>query len=364
MSGEERLKQQKEFLVKAAYWAVWGSVAVVFFKIVGPVLMPFIIAFLVAWVLSRPVAFVSEKIRMNRKFTAVLMVAVFYGVFALFLYLLGSRTVSLIRDVYADVARFLSETIVPMVRDFSRWTEAIADDLVQGPQKARVMDTMQTDETIQVGKMVANVSERVLTEVSGAAAFVPELCVKVLLAVIATVFMELDFPGIIEFFRQQMPERWRETVTDVKAYLFATVGKCVRSYLLILLITFVELSAGFLLLKIDGAFAVAAIIAVLDILPVLGTGTVLIPWTIIAFISGNPDMGIGVLALYLVITVVRNIIEPHLVGRQMGLSPVVMLPCMVVGLHFFGIVGLFGLPFAVSLLKSLNDRGAIHIFSH
>ena len=94
----------------------------------------------------------------------------------------------------------------------------------------------------------------------------------------------------------------------------------------------------------------------------IGTGTVLIPWSVLAFAGGNLKIGIGILALYLVITIVRNIVEPKLVGRQMGLSPVVMLPCMLVGLKMFGIVGLFVIPFGVAFIKSLNDAGVIHIF--
>ena len=363
MSMDERLKRQREFLVKFAYWAVWGSAAVVLLKYVGPVVLPFVIAFLVAWALSGPVAFVAERMHVNRKLSAVLIVALFYALLVLLLYLLGSRIVQLIRDVYVDVTRFISGTMVPMMRDFSRWTEELAGDLLTEGGKTRAAGGASV-ETAQVGKMVANVSERVLTEVSGVAAYVPGVCVKVLLTVIATVFMELDFLNIVKFLRRQLPARWQKTASDVKAYVLGTIGKCARSYLLILIMTFVELSVGFLLLRIDGAFAVAAIIAVLDILPVLGTGTVLIPWTILALASGNMGMGLGVLGLYVVIIVVRNIVEPHLVGRQMGLSPVVMLPCMIVGLHFFGIVGLFGLPFAVSFLKNLDDRGVIHIFSH
>ncbi len=73
-------------------------------------------------------------------------------------------------------------------------------------------------------------------------------------------------------------------------------------------------------------------------------------------------MGFGVLALYLIITVVRNIVEPKLVGRQMGLSPVVMLPSMIIGLKMFGLIGLFGVPFGLAFLKKLNDREIIHLW--
>lgn len=134
------------------------------------------------------------------------------------------------------------------------------------------------------------------------------------------------------------------------------MGKCAGGIRFHLLMTFAELAAGLLLLRIEGAFAIAFLIAVLDILPVLGTGTVLLPWAVIAF-AGGKRMGIGVIGLYLIITVVRNIVEPKLVGKQMGLSPVVMLPCMIVGLHFFGILGLFGVPLLASFLKKLYSDG-------
>lgn len=185
---------------------------------------------------------------------------------------------------------------------------------------------------------------------------------KLLITVIATVFMELEFPQIRAFLKRQIPAEYQRAFRDGKNYMTGTMGKCIISYCLIFGITFAELVAGLFLLGIKNAFAIAFIIAVLDILPVLGTGTVLIPWAVLAFASGRISTGVGVFALYLVITVVRNLIEPKLVGKQMGLSPVIMLPCMLIGLKFFGIIGLFVVPLLVSFLKQLNDRGIIKIF--
>lgn len=99
-----------------------------------------------------------------------------------------------------------------------------------------------------------------------------------------------------------------------------------------------------------------------NILPVLGTGTVLIPWSIIHIMTGNYSMAAGIFILYLVITVIRNIVEPKLIGKQMELHPVITLASMLTGLKFFGIWGLFGLPIGISFLKKLNSNGIIHIF--
>ena len=136
-------------------------------------------------------------------------------------------------------------------------------------------------------------SGTLLQQVSGIAVNIPGMCFKLLLAVISTVFMELDFPQIMRFLEKIIPEKWKETVLAVKKGTFGTMGKCAAAYVFIFLMTFAELAAGLLLLRIEGAFAIAFLIAVLDILPVLGTGTVLLPWAVIAFAGGNARMGIG-----------------------------------------------------------------------
>lgn len=88
----------------------------------------------------------------------------------------------------------------------------------------------------------------------------------------------------------------------------------------------------------------------------------MIPWAIISLITGDFFRGFGLLILYLLITVIRNIVEPKIVGHQVGLHPVVTLASMLAGLNLFGIIGLFGFPITLSLLKNLNDRGVIRLF--
>ena len=125
-----------------------------------------------------------------------------------------------------------------------------------------------------------------------------------------------------------------------------------------------ELAVGISILGVKHAVLIAAVIAVFDILPMLGTGGIIIPWGIISLVTGNVFVGIGLLVLYVVITVVRNIVEPKIVGGQLGLHPIVTLACMFTGLQLCGIIGLFGFPIMLSLLLSLNKNGTIHIFKN
>ncbi|MBO4537465.1 MAG: AI-2E family transporter, partial [Erysipelotrichaceae bacterium] len=129
----------------------------------------------------------------------------------------------------------------------------------------------------------------------------------------------------------------------------------IRSYGIIILLTCVELTIGFLVLGIGSPFTLGLIVSLVDILPILGTGTVLIPWGIILLILGNMK-GIGILVLYLIITVIRQFVEPRLVGANLGLSPIVSLVVMVIGLQLFGLPGMIGLPLVASYFIFADEK--------
>ena len=97
-------------------------------------------------------------------------------------------------------------------------------------------------------------------------------------------------------------------------------------------------------------------------MPVLGTGTVLIPWAVYSFITGSFGLGIGLIVIYAAITVIRQVIEPKLVAGQLGLSPIVTIAALYFGLKIFGVLGMLITPILVIMLKLLNDEGIIHLW--
>lgn len=353
MDRATRLRRQKEFLIQIAYWAVWGVAAIVALKYIGSVVLPFVLAFFAAWGLSFFVDFAAAKLHLRRGLAAVLTVVLFYAILAVLLYLLGSRIVELIQGCAAEVTGFFKDTVIPFLQAINTWVEGA---LVESPQNRNAAAVSRASE------MTSGVSAKVFDGMSEVAAYIPGACMNLFLTVIATMLIELEFPDIRAFIARQIPKRWKRSVEELQKYVMGTLGRCALSYCLILLLTFAELTAGLLLLRVEGAVVIALMIAILDIFPVLGTGTILLPWAVIVSASGNLPLGIGLVLLYLVITVVRNIVEPHLVGKQMGLSPIVTLVSMIVGLRFLGIVGMILLPLGVALIKSLNDSGVIHLF--
>ena len=130
-----------------------------------------------------------------------------------------------------------------------------------------------------------------------------------------------------------------------------------------MLLTFFELTIGLHILGIENALVIAFLIAIFDVLPVLGTGGIMLPWILISFLNNQVKTGVGLLILYLVITGIRNIIEPKIVGKQIGLHPLLMLMCMYLGARLFGFLGIFILPILILIVQNLNDTGIIHIYN-
>lgn len=194
---------------------------------------------------------------------------------------------------------------------------------------------------------------------------IPSLFLSVLVTVISCVFMTSDYENIKNMFLNMFSGENRKKLVNTKRTTTKGVAKLFKAYATIMLITFTEMFIGLSFLKLIGAYTggyvaiIAFVTCIVDIIPVLGTGTVLIPWAIYCFISGDVGLGIGLVVLYAVITVIRQIIEPKLVANQVGLPAIVTIAAMFIGARIFGTFGIIILPLTVIILKLMYDEGVI-----
>ena len=147
---------------------------------------------------------------------------------------------------------------------------------------------------------------------------------------------KLDYKKVVKFIKLQLPDKHKNLLSETKKIFSSTILKMCRAYGLIMFITFCENFLGLTILNLIGVmknsyvFVIAICIAVFDILPVAGSGGILIPWSLIALVTGNVGQCVGLLILYAVITVIRQYIEPKIVGDSLGVNPLVTLA----GLYF------------------------------
>ena len=147
-----------------------------------------------------------------------------------------------------------------------------------------------------------------------------------------------------------LPTRITDVIKKFRNSTLSVIKKYISSYLLILLMTYAIMLTGLWILRVEHVWVIALLIAVLDILPVLGVGTVLIPWSIFSFAEGNRALGIGLILLFVANAIIRQLAEPKIVGKSLNLHPIITLMMIYVGLSLFGIFGAIILPvIAVSI---------------
>lgn len=377
------VEKRKAFLINFLYFAFFVAAFYLFMKYAFGVVYPIIIAFFMAMILQRPVNFITKKTPLKKGFTGTLLSLAIFAVLIALIGLLGAKIVVEVKDFAASLmARF--ENIESAVTKIGDWIGnlSLVKKLPEGI-KASLLDTVNSvvskitassaADSAQTGAQASkgfdfSILSTPLSAVWGTAKQIPSIIVGIIITIIATCFMTADYERVRGFIMDQIPAEKREKISKAKRITLTSVAKILKAYALIVLITTTELAIGLYILTLlkmysgDYVILISIIIALIDIIPVLGTGTVLIPWAVYSLITGNVGFGIGLLVLYVIILVIRQIIEPKLVAGQVDVSPVLTISAMYIGTKCFGVLGIFILPLACIIIKLLNDEGVIHLF--
>ncbi len=352
--------KRKNFIVNVVYGILIILIVYVALKYALGLVSPFLFAFVIAYLLKTPTRYLSSKLKLPYKPIALILVLLFYCTIGVLISLLGVKLVSSVTSVISQIPviyetqlePFLNSTFNGIEQALFRMDPALVGALNEG-----------FDQFVELlGNNVTNISLTIVGTLSNFTLSLPGFLIKVLLMIISTFFIALDYDALSRFVLRQFSDKGREVILSIKRYIVGTLFVVIRSYALIMSITFVELSIGLTVIGIPNAVLVALLISVFDILPVLGTGGIMIPWTIVTLFQGNYQTALSLLVVYVIVLVVRNILEPKIVGSQLGLHPVVTLMCIFIGANLFGVIGLFGFPIALSLLRHLNDAGTIKLF--
>lgn len=349
----EKTDKRRKFIVNVAYWAIIAGITYLIFRYLLNLLLPFVIALLVAWLL-RPLGRLYRQ-RAPKLASALIVVTVL-----LFYLLLGVLAMLLLVDLLTGLAQYLgklpelyTQTIEPGLRNLY----ANAQDLAArfDPSVADVVNMVLPQVISSVGGAVTNFSVTAVGKLTGLVTALPSVLISALIAVIASFFTAVSYDSMKAFLQRNLPAKFTETAGYAIRSFRNIIRQYGKSYLLVMLITFGELTLGLLIIGVRRAILLAALIAIFDIFPVVGAGAILLPWAVISLIQGKTLQALGLLILYVVILVVRQFLEPKVVGKQVGLPPLVTLACMFVGTSLFGAWGLFGLPIGAAILVNLNN---------
>ena len=209
--------------------------------------------------------------------------------------------------------------------------------------------------TEMITEGVKSLSIRATSVVAKMITALPQIMVTLIVMLLALFYFAKDYDKIGNKLKSLMPKEVANKMPQIKGDILLVISKYIKSYILLLIITFAQLFSGFLILGIENSFVLALIISFVDFLPILGVGTVLIPWAIIMLVSGKTGLGIGIIIIFLVVYVVRQYAEPRIISSQMEVHPLITLFAMYAGLKLAGIVGLIFAPLGAFIIKTVYE---------
>lgn len=318
-------------------------------KFALPWLLPFILAFLTAKLLEPAIKLLTERFRMKRGFAAAACSLVFLLLIIAIIWFAAGKIFTELTEFTAKLPEILAG-IQPLLDGFTaRLSGFLPDGWLQKL-------------TEQGSGLVSGILGKLLSFISGCAGCAPDILLFTVTYAVSIFFMSAGFHVISDFLLRQLPEKARRKIPEILSGISGTFGKWLRAQLILMGITFLELTAGLMILHVSYAALFSLLIAFIDALPVFGAGTVLIPWAAYALLTGDSGLCIGLIVLYGAVSTVRNCLQPKIIGSQMGLHPLATLMSMYIGYKAVGVLGMIIFPVILILLKELNGKKYIRLW--
>ncbi len=299
--------------------------------------LPFVAGWIIALIASPMVRFFEEKIKLKRKAGSVFVIIAVIGLVVLLLYLVGVRLVE-------EVVRLIN-SLPEMWESIEAEFTKIGDNLNIVYQKLpkNIQNTL-SNVTAQIGSYMGEVLGELgtptIAAVGNFAKQLPSIIINIIMSLLSSYFFVADRSGINVWFSRHMPKSLQTRYQLVKRSLVRAVGGYFKAQLKIEIWMYILLVIGFTILQVDYALLIAIGIAFLDFLPFFGTGTVMVPWAIIKLLSADYQMAIGLLIIWGVGQLARQVIQPKIVGDSVGVPPIPTLFLLYIGYKLSGVIGM------------------------
>ncbi|HWP52389.1 MAG TPA: sporulation integral membrane protein YtvI [Clostridia bacterium] len=342
--------------MRVLYCAIVTTLCFLVLRFLFPWFWPFLFSLTLAYLFRH----LANRFHARSKLASATIGVLFYATVIFAFWLLAALAIGKLADIATDFPLYYANIMLPKAQQAGNRLLQLIQQLA--PSSAISVEELFAMISSATQDLVTGISSSLITILTNFLKGLPLFMVGFVFMIISSFAIAMDYDRVTLFLLQQLPHRMRPMTLDVKNFLVSCLLRLARAYAIIMLITFCELCIGLWALRIDRFWKIAAIIALMDIMPLLGSGAVLIPWGIFELANGRGPLGAGLLVLYGVITVMRNIIEPHVVGDSLGLHPVITLTAMFFGLCTFGLPGMLAAPVAALLIRFLNSNGKIRLY--
>ena len=316
--------------------------------------MPFLLALIVAWLLHPLVRWLQKKLNISRKVLSMILILLVYVGIGAILYGLGYAAVTQIRSLvenWGDIRAQVLASLESLSDYLSGLVELLPDSVASNLEglASQLLDWLQSvlpsalDTTLGGGMSVVS--------------RIPSFAIAAVVFMMASYFITADYPRLRFLATDRLPESVREFGSNFKRIFVEAFGGYLKSQLILSLGVFLILTAGFFLIHQPYGLLLAFIFAVLDFIPIIGAGTVMVPWSVVCLVTGDYRSAIELMVIWGIICLFRRLAEPKILGDQTGLSPILSLVGIYVGMRLGGVLGMIVGPLLLLVVINLWKLG-------
>ncbi len=322
-----------------------------------PLLLPFLLGALFALGAEPGIRLLQQHTSLRRWQCTGISLTLLFALVVLLLVLLVRAAFGGITSFSAKLPSLLAGLAEPLSQ-VQGWLSQLTDKV---PAALGATLSGWIDSFLQGSSLVVETVYRHLAGgVSQIVAHLPGAMLGTITAVLSAYMFSAAWPDIRQTLKKRLPKRWQTKVQTIWGRSKSALGGWFKAQLTLMAIVFGVVTLGLLLLGADLPLVMGAVTALVDALPVLGAGMILIPWALLAFLQGSVKRGIGLLVLYGIVALARAALEPKLVGKRIGLPPLVTLLAFYVGYRLLGVVGMITFPIGSIVVKQGVELLSLH----
>lgn len=342
-------KSYSEKITKIFYYMLILFISVFIFKKTAGILMPFIIGIIVSFIVCKIANKISKKIRISERILAVLILITFLVTVGFLTYMLIERLVAETGKLVDFISSGAEDKYINKITQ--RLEEIFSENNVFKKTDGAVMISELAD------KLINGLSTYLTAILGKILKMTPRFIVSTVITIMSCFYFTADRERIMKGINDLFYKTFGNGYIKGKRRVKKVALNYLRAYGKLFILTFVEVFVGLLMIRTPYALIMAICIAAVDILPVFGAGAILLPWSVAVFLCGDHRMSLALVVLYGAITIVRQIVEPRILGDGLGIHPLMSLFCVSVGFGLFGGIGiLIGPIFASLVAESLREK--------
>lgn len=317
-------------------------------------LYPFVIAFTISVFLHPIVSYTEDRWGLNRGMVTGIVISLFFALSITSLFLAFKRLHEDLFSLLSQLPTYLNQLLQFLQKLEENYIHPIYTNYLAILFEKEGKTFSFTE--LLLGKVEGNILSFIQTTVHYLSSFLSSFAftsMMIIFIILATYFFTKDYKWIIRFIREHIPDPVTSFFIQMKKRIFSSLQALIKTQIIVAFLTMIVSLSFFLLFKIEHGFLIAIFIFFLDLIPYLGIGVLFIPWIFYIFFTENYLLTIQLSMLYIILIILRQIIEPRFLAKNLGLHPIVTLVILFISIHLFGIIGMIMTPVLLILCSSI-----------